>query len=66
MSYKKIHCVNHVGHNLLIVGYHPEWQWEFKAVTKEGKIVNQVSQFTTAKMAEENGYNWIKDNLPLN
>jgi hypothetical protein len=65
MSYEKIHCVNHVGRNLLIVGYNAEKKWEFRAVTKEGNIVNQVSKFSTAQRAEEEGYNWIKDNLPL-
>ena len=65
MSYTKIYCVNHVGKNLLIVGYNSEKQWEFRAVTKEGKVVNQVSQFSTAEEAEKEGNNWIKSNLPI-
>ena len=65
MSYEKIYCVNHVGKNLLIVGYSSEKQWEFRAVTKEGEVVKEVSQFSTAEEAENQGNNWIKSNLPI-
>ncbi len=52
MGYEKIYCVNHVGQNLLIVGYDSEKQWQFRAVTKEGKVVKEVSQLSTAEEAE--------------
>ena len=65
MSYEKIYCVKHVGKNLLIVGYNAEKQWEFRAVTKEGEVVKEVSQFSTAEEAENQGNNWIKSNLPI-
>ncbi|MBE9222313.1 hypothetical protein IQ215_06345 [Cyanobacterium stanieri LEGE 03274] len=61
--YQKIHCVNHVGKNLLIVGYHPDKAWEFKVVTQEGKTVREVSEFDDAKVAEYHGKKWIEDNL---
>ena len=65
MKYQKIHCVNHVGKNLLIVGYNSEVQWAFRAVTQEGKIVHEKSQFISAEKAEEAGYSWIVNNLPV-
>ncbi len=63
MSYEKIYCVNHVGKNLLIVGYNSQKQWEFRAVTKEGKVVHEVSQFICAEIAAKEGHDWIKTNL---
>lgn len=61
--YQKIYCVNHVGKNLLIVGYLIDKQWEFKVVTSEGDVVQQVSQFNSAPQAENEGKKWIEHNL---
>ena len=65
MSYEKIYCVNHVGKNLLIVGYNAEKKWEFRAVTKEGKVVKEISQFSSAEEAEQVGNNWLRTNLSV-
>jgi len=61
--YQKIYCVNHVGKNLLIVGYHPDKLWEFRAVTSEGIVVQEVNFFETAELAENQGKKWIEDVL---
>ncbi|MGY6528979.1 MAG: hypothetical protein ACXITR_03535 [Cyanobacterium sp.] len=63
LMYQKIHCVNHVGKNLLIVGYHPDKLWEFRIVTADGNIVKEVEQFTMAELAEKEGKKWIEDHL---
>ena len=65
MNYQKIFCVNHVGKNLLIVGFNQEVKWQFRAVTQEGKVVKEVSFLATAEEAEKQGYQWIIDNLPV-
>ncbi len=65
MNYKKIFCVNHVGKNLLIVGFNEEIKWQFRAVTQEGEIVQEKGLFETAQEAEKVGYEWIIQNLPV-
>lgn len=60
--YEKIYCVVHVGKSLLIVGYNPKDKWSFRVVTKEGKIVQEISNFFTPELAEENGRIWIANN----
>lgn len=63
MNYEKIHCVNHIGKNLLIVGYNEQNKWQFEAVTPEGKTVQQKTLFPTAIEAEKQGQQWIVANL---
>ena len=65
MNYQNIFCVNHVGKNLLVVGFNEENKWQFRAVTKKGEVVKEVSLFNTAQEAEKTGYQWIVDNLPV-
>ncbi|AFZ47312.1 hypothetical protein Cyast_1347 [Cyanobacterium stanieri PCC 7202] len=61
--YQKIYCVNHIGKNLLIVGYLEHKQWQFQVVTSTGEMVKQVNQFSTPQQAENEGKKWIDDNL---
>lgn len=61
--YQKIYCVNHIGKNLLIVGYLEDKQWQFQVVTSTGEMVKQVNQFSTPQQAEKQGKKWIDDNL---
>ena len=63
MSYEKISAVLHIGNNLLIVGFNKLYQWQFRAVTKEGKIVAEIGNFSRAEEAEKVGKEWINNNL---
>lgn len=61
--YEKIHCVNHVGKNLLIVGYNQSQQWQFRIVTSNGDVVQEKNNFPTAPSAMTEGEKWINENL---
>ena len=61
--YERIYGVIHVGKNLLIVGYNSQDKWSFRVVTKEGKIVQEIPNFSTPESAEKEGNIWIENNL---
>jgi len=61
--YERIYAVLHVGKNLLIVGYNAQDKWAFRVVTKEGKIVQEISNFLSPELAEKEGNIWIQNNL---